>query len=282
MNHLQPLSNIFKQAYEITKQEKVLWRYGLLLIFGNLINFFYSINTWDDLSNFLLILFLVCLLLLVYFRAKAGMILALRTLSEKKEVSFRRSFSTGGLFVVRLLWLTISVQTLLFLSIIIIISPIAYLYSHDLIIRAVLLSILGSLVLFPLLFVIWMLNIFVPLFIFIFNLSFMDSVKNSLNFIGQFWTKLLKAGLILTLILLGGIITGAALASPFVILALISYYKGGLILSLLLFLFGSIVFLSTQAWLIVFQQASWFLLFNQLVKPQKLEEAKAVPQPEVI
>jgi hypothetical protein len=287
---MQPYSKILRQALEITRTTKILWLYGLLLILGHLLNIAFSLSNRDLFEQlgvprnpwfFIVGLAVICLLLLIYYRAKAGMILALKVVMDKKPVFFSVSFALARLFVIRLLWLSIMMQLILFLLTSIISTPIFYLFSNNLVNRGIVLLIFGIIVFLPFAFIIWMVNVFGPLFMVTFNLSLLTAIKNCINLIGQFWSKLLRQAAIVALIFLGGVLISAVMSSPVVILGLIAYYNEGLILSYALFFLGSIVFLMTLTLVTVFIQTAWFLTFMDLVKPQKFEEEKVLPEPEV-
>lgn len=299
---MRSFGQILKQAWNLTKTNRFLFWYGLLLFFGQIINFGYNWSSQANLSdkvprlhlvaleNFFnhpwvgwAVLVLVCLWLLIYFRASAGIILAIKSLIDKQPSQPLAPFYFGRFFVTRLLGLVIFLQLILFILGIIISSPVLYLFSIGLTNRAIILGILGLLVAVPFLLLIVFVNIIGPLFIVIYNLPFWAAIKASVNLIVSFWGRLLGFGIVLFGLTLLVLTLAGVSASPFVVLAVISYHKGGLLLSNgALFVLGSIVFLAVGTVLVSFKQAAWIIAFGELVKPQKTEQEEVEAAAETV
>ncbi len=301
---------IFKQAYEIVKNNKFLWIFGLFLVWGNLLNFSYvsqnqqsssSLPVPTDLiifknhpflGNFilLLILFLVFQLILLFFRARAANIIAVKAILEKQETSFIKALRVGGLFNLRLLGVTVLMQILLLVLAFLIVSPIFYLFSLKFFIRAIILSILGLIIFIPVSIVTTLINFLSPMFVTMYDFKIGEAIKRSFELISQSWPTLLVFSFLLLCLMILSVILSLLLAglavSPFVLLAYLAYHRGGstvgLGLTIFSIVFGSIVFFVTQAVVAVFQQTAWILAFLQLIKPQIFEQEEVLPAPEIV
>ncbi len=283
-----PYRKILAQAWLLTKTYKFLWAFGLLLFLGQVFNAGYTILSQnqrlpDSIQNLMertwvlwLLFVIVCVWLLVYFRARGGVILAIKSLIDREPVRPLAAFYTGRFFVTRLLGLMIALQLITFVFSLLIATPIFYLFTQGLVIRGLILAVLGLAVVVPVAFLIVYLNILGSLFIVIYNMPLRASLAGALNLIAAFWRRLLGLGLLVLGIRILVFITGLILSSPFVILARKEYYSGGSLLSfVLLVACGSIIFLAAGSLLTAFEQVVWVRLFGELIKPQKLEEPEA-------
>src|SRR4051812_20173554 len=107
-----PFKQIFKQAYTILRTHKFLWGLGLLLIWGNGLNIF---SYWSDdqkksqlsseeiISHFKshlgldlmlvgIAIIVAIVLIVLYFRAKASIIIGVKKIMDKQPADFRKSF----------------------------------------------------------------------------------------------------------------------------------------------------------------------------------------------
>lgn len=289
---------ILKQAWAITKTNRFLWWYGLLLFFGMGLNFSYSLSREETvpkpdavkipaLEQFLsepwalvLLLALGCLWLVVYFRAKAGMIIAVKLITEKQPASFLLTFKLARNFLTRLLGVSLFLQVLLGSLSLIIMTPVFYLFSTGATGRGLILAALGALIFIPTAFLVSFANVITPLFLVIFDMPIFQGMRAAVSVITATWRKLLWFTVLLAVIGVLASILAAIASSPFVILAILSYHRGGQIFGSLLCGVGALaVFLSFQAVISAFQQTAWTLFFMELVRPEKIED-EAVPIPD--
>lgn len=304
-----PYRKIFKQAYEISRNNRFLWIFGLFLLLGSLFNFNFFFRNEDlnlkpgviDLSWFqthaffgnlglLFILAVVLELILLYFKAKAGCIIAVKAIVDKQQTSFVKSFHIARLFHWRLFGVFFLTELALLGAIIVIGGPILYLFSVKLFIRALVLLSIGLIILFPTFVLAVLVNFLAPMFIVLHDFKIGEAIRHSVEIIGQFWSSLLVFGFLLFWLtifaLFISIVAGALAASPFVLLAYLAYHKVGIAagigLTIISVALGSIVFLAMQAAAATFAQTAWVLAFLELVKPQKLEEEESLPVPEII
>jgi len=288
---------ILKQAWAITKTNKFLWWYGLLLFFGMSVNFWYSFPADQAPDNFqapkvaaiegflnqpwsvVVLLALACLWLVIYFRAKAGMILAIKMIAEKQPVSFLTTFALARSFITRLLGVSLFLQLLLGTLSLLIMIPVFYLFSTGATGRGIILGLLGALVFVPSAFLVSFANVLTPMFLVVFNLPVFQGVRAAVSVISEAWRQLLWFSVILAVVGILASILAVIASLPFVILAVLSYHRGGQIFGpILLGAGGLAIFLSFQAVISAFQQTAWVLFFMELVRPEKVEEeAVSVP-----
>jgi hypothetical protein len=226
-------------------------------------------------------------LLVLYFRAKAGVIIAIKALLDKQDTSFRKAFSVSKLFYLRLFGASFLVWLVQVLSILIAITPFAYLIYQGFYWRASVLGILSLGFLLPVIIVAQLTNLLAPMSIVFHDLKIKESIKFSFNLISKHWPQLI----LLSLFLLGvafaalftALLAAAILASPFVLLAFMAYHRmetATLILTVLASIIGLVGYIAVQSATAVFIQAVWVLAFRELVKPEKLEEEKVAIVPE--
>lgn len=262
----------------------------MLLFFGMGPNFSYGLsreNSAPKLEQFLnqpwviaVLVAAICLWLVIYFRAKAGIILSVKLITEKQPVSFFLTFKLARNFLVRLLSVSLFLQVLLASLSFVILTPIFYLFSTGATGRGLILAGIGALVFIPSAFLVSFANIVTPLFLVIFEMPVFHGLKAAVSVITSAGRKLLWFALILAVIGVLATILAIMASSPFVILAILSYHRGGQIAgSLLCGIVALAVFLSFQAVISAFQQTAWTLFFMELVRPEKIED-ETVPIPD--
>jgi hypothetical protein len=305
---------VFKQAFEITKNNRFLWIFGLFLVLGNypLFSFIFhgrnqqglqqdrqQVTQWLDsnvlLSNVILvmILFLIFVLVILYFHAKAANTVAIKAIIDKQQTSFRRAAKAGGLFRGRLIGVSIFSIGLMLLQIIILGAPIIYLFLVGFAVRALVLLLLALIIFLTATVMIWLVDALAPIFVVVYDQKILESLKAAFLMVIRCWQRLLLFGFLLLCISLAALFLSIFAAGfiilLFVFLSFIFYDRGGLIIQTLLPLTGiivaSVVFLMAQAVLTVFQSASWILIFHELIKPEKLDEkalVESVADPEAV
>ena len=271
---------IFKQAFQITGQHKFLWIFGLFLLFGNVLNFLAS---WFDQSQIQIkisnlgytILFLVSVLVIVlFFRSKAALIIAIKAIIDKEPTSAGKAFSVSQLFFSRILGISVIVELALGVLLAILASPISFMFDHHFITRGIILIALGLIIFIPTAVVGTLLNALVPMFVVIYDQTFREAVNRSFEMISEKWLTLLGIGFVLFVIE----ILAFFLLLPIVFLWNLPYHREGLILSII----GLVLFVLLQSLIAVFQQSAWVLAFLELIKPAKMEEEETVVAPEAI
>jgi hypothetical protein len=282
---------ILKQAWTITKTNRFLWWYGLLLFFGMSLNVWYGayrpnspvdseqlrIALVDSLLDkpwgMTLVVILVGAWLMIYFRAKAGMLLSIKMITERQPASFLLTFGIARNFMSRLVGIWVVLQGVMIVLGAVITTPIFYLFYIGQAGKGGILALLGLLVFLPIAFVISFINTLGPLFLVLFNMPVLQGIRAAVDAISQAWKKLLLFTLILSIISVLASILALAAAAPFVILTVLSYHSGGyswvVIPSTLV---AVAIFLGCQAVISTFHQTSWTLFFLELIGPEKIEE----------
>jgi len=271
-----PYSKIFKQAFALVKTRKFLWGLGLFLVWDALSNTAgYHIAEknikWQDsyvtdqpYSITLGALVLVIILLILYFRAKAGTIIAVNKILEKKEINFGKSLKEGGIFYNRLMGVWFITTSVLLICVVFLTIPVSYLVSINYLTRATILGIFAFLIFVPISLTISLINCLAPIFIVQNNLKIGSSIKLSFDLIKKQWMTLLIFSVMLGLINM---------------ISVVILYR--LVYDLVGFWPFIGLFLLVQSFVAAFSQAAWVLAFNELVKPIKVEETEPQPVPEI-
>ena len=248
-----------------------MWIFGLFLILGNLpsVGISSSENQYQFQGNQLVAILAAAILLLVlYFRAKASMIIALHAIAEKKETSFGKAYQVSRFFYAKIFSIYFFLEIGLFLLGLVLITPIGYMFNQHFTNRGTTLLILGLLIFVPVLVVVLLINALAPMFVVIYDLNIRESMTRAFELVSKYWLNLSLLGLLLFLVELPALFLGA------IVIGL----RGGWLVTI----FGILCFLALESIVAVFQQAVWVLAFLDLVKPQKLEETEPVIVPEII
>ncbi len=294
---------IFKQAFQILKAHKFLWVLGLFLVWGEIFNLFsYSTNNPNQEVNQLnqatqvhaggvvtalaLVFVLIVVMMWFYFRARTAVIIGTKAVLDKKDTGFKKSFRAGKHFYVRIFGIWFVTVFLTVLALVILASPVVYLSTQGLGGRAALLGIIAVLIFVPLAFLAGFINNLAPMFVVQHDLQIGKAVNASFDMVKKYWAGLLSFSILLGL--LNGIILGFlsfCFVLGFEFFTHLFYNTGGfqITISSILFAFACLIaLLFFGSGVASYQQISWVLLFNDLVKPQKLEEEEIVPVPEVV
>jgi hypothetical protein len=207
------------------------------------------------------------LLIVLYFRAKAGLMIAIKAILDKQETSFGRAFRFAGLFFNRILIISILAELGLALLAVVLGGPVAVLFKQHFLNRAVVLLVLALLIFIPAAVTAILVNILAPMFVVIFDLKIQEAVSSAFELIKKYRFQLILFGLLLFSLEL----------APLFLMSIVVKLHRGLTTSL----FCAAAFLIIESAVAVFAQTAWVLAFLELVKPQKVEEER-VPLPEVI
>lgn len=262
---------IFKQAYEITRDNKFLWIFGLFLSVGSVLNFNLYMpsgqNSIEVSDSAALMFVLIALFVIVlYFRAKAGLIVAVKATLDKQETNFWRAFRLGGIFFNRILIISILIELGLILLGLVLSGPIVYMFNQHFTSRAIVLLILALLIFIPVAVLAILVNVLAPMFAVIFDLKIRQATASAFELVLKNKTQLSILGLLLLL----------AEFLPLFLASIVLGLQHGLSMGLL----SSGVFLVVASAITVFAQTAWVLAFLELIKPQKLEEEDTLPVPE--
>jgi hypothetical protein len=294
---------IFKQAYAILRAHKFLWALGLFLFWDAAFNLLSWTSSQDQLKFvldiryfvsshanalvwILLALIGVVVFLQLCFRSRAGIIIGVKLLSEKKPVDFRSAFAESRIFYLRIFGIWFITIFLLLLASAILAGPVAYLSSINLEGRAQALGLIALVIFIPLAVVANFVNNLAPVFVVFYDFKVPESVRASMDMVRKFWPMLLGFSIYL------GFLTGIAVSlfaivwgAGVVFLGHLFYNTHGIgiklgAISLSLVAIGA--FLIFNGFVSAFQQIAWVLMFKEIIRPVKMEDEEAVPAPEII
>jgi len=298
-----PFGKILKQSYWITKTNRFLWIFGLFLFWGNitvLANYSFdqntsdyqrydaAINTWISAKPMwaavigLAAVAVTAAIVYLYFRSRAGLILSVKNILDKKEARFKKGFTESRIYIKRIFKISLIINIFLVMLMALLAAPVIYLFASGFPLRALILGILGSAVFVPIYVTAVFLTSLAPCFVVSFNMKTKPAVLSSLDMIRDHWPSLLIFNLIMFGITIAATI--AAIAGfmistlPFVLLTRFVYHTGGFPAAFITGFgigIGTTVFLFFQAVLAAYVHTAWVLVFEELVKP-----TSAVPETE--
>ena len=282
---------ILQQAWGLTKAHRFLWAFGLFLIFGLAANIILgqdwgviapsikTVNVSQE-SRWLISAAAVLILGFLYFRGKAGLIIALRDLSQRQPAGFLASWRQSRGVWARLAAIFLVVNLGLSVVVLAVDWPLEYISTRLPAGDAAVLSAAGLLILFPCSVVAAYLYILAPLFAVLFAQPARAAIYAAYDLWAVNLWLLVRFGLYMICTRLIGWLCSLLAAAPFVFLAILAYYKlsGAMSAALAAVAWASavVVFISIAAAGAAFQQACWFLLFEQLTGPEKITEDKSV------
>jgi hypothetical protein len=301
---------ILRQALHLTRSQKLFWKAGLFLVWPNLLRSLLAIGfaaTWvewggtvavgrQDVSEGNPWLGLACLLvmgllLILYFRYKVVIVLAVRQLQDKPLVDRKKVYEEAEPHIASSLKFSLVSAVTIGIMISLLATPVLYLNSSGDEIQAGVLGVLAVLAGAPVLAVIYCAMVFGPMFMAAHYLNPWDGARASVDVFR--WNWLFLAGLWATLLAveLAGLIVSVAMMLlamlPFVLLMQIFYdvvgSAGWAILQALAGTAGFVVFFMSQAMVAAYQRVAWAVAFFEIVRPVKKEEAEEPEtMPEVI
>ncbi|MBX4205155.1 MAG: hypothetical protein KW788_03150 [Candidatus Doudnabacteria bacterium] len=289
-----PYGKIFQQAFAILRTHKFLWGLGLFLFWDlgvNAVTFRMKElpqPSTPHISPAAVAIGVVILVIFIqlFFRARAGLILGTKSILDRKPLNFSKSLRGGGKYYFRLFTIWIFTILLLIVSGLILAAPVSYLYSINYSERASLLGLFALFIFIPLAVTLNFANNIAPLFAVLFDLRPRAAIAASLDMIKKFWLVFLVFTIWLGLISFLAVLLAVSLGSAGVVfLGQIFYNTAGIHLStssVLLGIAGIAAFLFFAGAIAAYQQIAWVLLFDTIVRPQKIEEEEALPVPGVI
>lgn len=302
-------SKIFKQAYHVATQNKFLWWFGLALIWTSFPGLAWVSSddfnkAQNQLSNaatrlsqlpgfgYLLALSIVLalILLVISLRAKAGILISVKAILDKQEISLRKGFKAAKLFWPRILGAWVLIVVFWVIISVILFAPIYYLLEKNLENRAGILAVLALVIYLPLMIGSRLVNFLSPLFIVVFDQTIKESLQKSANLSVEHWRILVWFWFVLSLItgLVSMVLTMVfvAVVGLVVFSATFVYHKMSHEIGITMGIAGGTVsllgILASFSALITFQETSWLLFFLNLVRPEKIEAEETVPVPEVV
>ncbi|MBX4186738.1 MAG: hypothetical protein KW802_00540 [Candidatus Doudnabacteria bacterium] len=266
-------SKILKQAYEITRDNKFLWIFGLFL---SLITVGLYVIGWlqENSKNggYLFLLFTLSVIVspILVIRIKTAIIIAVKAVVDKQETNAAKAFMTARFFY----WRAIGVYLLVQMSILILLSvgvgPVMYLNHQGQNNSAIVLGVLAAVFLLPVVVTAVVVNILAPMFIVVYDQKVNEAINKTYPLISK------HLGSIFAFAVLNFLVSSITLFfSQFVL-------KLGSGMPLLIHVLIGIVYVGIETFAVIFMQTAWVLLFLDLIRPQKLEEAEPVVAPEIV
>ncbi len=288
-------SKILKQAYWIVKKHKFLWIFGLFLVWGYLPNLTYLHKTeprsmavgeaWLAAAS--LVVFVI--LILIYFRARAGLIIATKGVLDKQDMNFTKAWDLGRKSYLKMFQVSLLVQISLTIVFLLLAIPVIYLGMTGLETRAIILGSSALLIFLPIWFVATMVNIAAEVFIALYNFRLSGAIAAALDLVLKRWWQLFgMAFFMFSLAFLGmilSVVPAGLVSLAVVFFGQLSYHNGSTLpygLNISNLIVSIIVFFFVQAFISVYHQVAWVLTILELTKPPKVEEEKELAElPEV-
>ncbi len=306
-----PYLAILKKAYEITRQHFWLWIFGLFVGGTFSLNFspFFSrpprpeqvvnmqaswtkAQSWIS-SNWEIFSLLVALVLLGFLCAilvsgiaKGAIIWASQRLvvssgeRAKEKVDFRSALKSGRLYLWRIIGLQLGLTASFFILFLVFFTPVVYLFIAGVSGRGLVLLLLGLLIFAPASLVIGFLHLYGPIFIVFYDFRINEALVFSFNLVRH----KLRESMILAAFLLGlNIVFLLGLAFSVIVFTLPVALLGWLVSSLgfgvamYMLVFGTILIgffyvIVLSAGFTAFENVTWVLAVQEMVKAMKIDE----------
>lgn len=309
-----PYLDIFKKAFFFSARNPWLWAFGFFIggvggvNFGSF-NFVFSpprdrefqsleqigmhVSQWISSNTLMFALIaavvLVLAVLLVIFSgiSKGAVIWSARKLGEKEPVGFKLSLRAAKKYAWRVIVLHSIVTLAYFVTVLVFVLPITYLFSAGATSRAVILSVIGFVIFIPASVVFSFMHLYGPIFVVLYDISLPAAIHHSFNLIRQKF----KESILFALYLFGFAILfifglGFSIILAGVPLALFGWFMlslgfgigaDALIAGFIVLAVAYVIIMGSG--FAVFQNIAWVLALEHMVKTRKLpeEESKAVP-----
>lgn len=287
-----PYGKIFRQAFWVTKTNRFLWLWGLALVWGYLPHLSYlnrlpAFLKPEPPAGWIWCLGFLILILYIYFRARAALILSIKSILDKQPLDLGKSWKSGRSIYVGLIKVAIILQTPVLAVSALMTLPVAWLWIQDFYVQAWVFGIAAAVILIPLWLLAMIINVLAGVFIGMNKMTVDGALRVSFDLITRRWRILLVFGLSLlglTLItLLISVVPAGLLSLIFVILGRLAYHNGsaGPVDLRIITIFASfIVFFLVYALISVFHQAVWILAAGELNKTAKIEDEELAEMPE--
>jgi hypothetical protein len=298
---------VVKQAYQLAKSNKFFWQLGLFLVWINLGKSFLTIlylmslfapeslegvnsqaagsgNMWVGAVGLVFIIIMTIL----YFRSKAFLMWAVKELKDKNQLDKEVVREQAEPHTIMLMKFGLSFGILTLLAAFTLTGPLVYLTSNQYESQATAVGVTSILISLPIFFAIYLASIFSSLFVGVHDMSVSGSLRATLDLIRKKWLVMAQFTVLMVMLdmvsFIVSCILAVAAAIPFVLLIRIFYDMGGqAVLTGLAGIAAFMVFFMSQAWFTAWQKISWTLLFLEIAKPVKPEEAvEAQTVPEIV
>lgn len=288
---------VFRDAIKITWRNRFLWWFGLFVTLGSIGNMNYSFNRsknpefgrvigeqfqnifQDHLSWLLLGAALVFLLLALRILGKGALIKSAHSIANNQLSSYRSGFKEGKKYFLRLIGLGIFLTFFLIVGMLVLATPVIFLFANGNHVVGVVLAIFAILILIPLVIIFVFLKEFSSFYIVLGDLKIFSAIESAY----ALFEKNILSSIIFALLFipLGIIIMFLAimllipLAIIFLVLGFISYLILSKIGAFIVLLLGVLVlvpaFIFIRSIWEVFAQTAWVLFFQEIASPKSEE-----------
>jgi len=309
-----PYLDIFKKAYFLSIRNPWLWAFGFFIggvggiNFGSF-NFVFSpprdrefqsleqmganVSQWISSNTLMFALiaaavFALAIVLVIFSGiSKGAVIWSARKFGEKEPVGFKPSLRSARKYMWRVIVLHSIVTLAYFVTLLVFVLPITYLFSVGAASRAVILSVIGFVIFIPASVVFSFMHLYGPIFVVLYDISLPAAVHHSFNLIRQ----KLKESILFALYLFGFAILfifglGFSIILAGVPLALFGWFMlslgfgagvNSLITGFIVLAVAYVIIMGSG--FAVFQNIAWVLAVEEMIKTRKLpeKESKTVP-----
>jgi len=294
---------IVKKAFNITIKNKYLWLFGFFAgVSGGSYNFYsgggdrsavdqkmgdYNFQQFssdakyfflDNLAWIIIVgaLFvsLIIFFLVLRILSQGALIGAVNNIDNSKKSGVRAGFKIGKKYFWRIFGLGFLSGAVVFLTILILGTPIIFLFMYEMYVRGIILALLGAVIFIPLMIVINYMTLYGSRYIVLNDEKIFQSLKSAFGlFMKNIWQSIVFSLILILASIAAMIITlliFCALAMPFVLLGFLAYLVANWLGVVVVGGLGIIIFLGLifvlGAILATFQSSLWTLAFKELIK----------------
>ncbi len=297
---------IIKNAWEITRENRFLWAFGMLLTLGsggvkyifpgvesgqdnkwekNASYFSKLFSAHSEIMPFLILLSVILVITLFSLRVRsiAGLVWAINQLSFRKKTSFNRSWQIGKKAFWKIVGIDIFIFVLLLFFFTLLFFPVVYLFIAQSWIKGLIILLLGISVIIPIGFVLVKTQTFAYYYTILSGLSMRSALSSAYNLLFNNLEKtiifsLLSMGINLVAALFI-FLTIIILSFTFLPPAIFLYYLGPpffipfAIISLLVFFLSLLLI---NSFVTAFYYTYWVLFFKEIAQIKDAEEKEGV------
>jgi len=293
---------IIKKAWAITWKNRYLWWFGFFVALGGGggINYFFNSGEEKELDlaqnekilefisqniRWIIAFAIVAILLLIIFSVlgiigKGALISSIEKNSQGQVANFKSGWIDGKKNFWKIFIIDFSLGLFIFLTLLILIAPVAILFLNKNYIIGGILAFLAILIFIPIAILSSYLRTYGYLYCVLGKLNFWPAIENAYNlFVKNIWASILLSlifiplGIILILVVLAIL---PLLLFVFIILGAIGYFALGKITAIVIGIIGVAIFflyaIFVKSIYEVFSQAIWILFFHEIATP-KIPEA---------
>ncbi len=296
-----PYMEILKRALGLAtaRKNRFLWWFGFFVALSGITAYFDPLGGKNLLQNMpalpyprttpgLMLFFVIALLLIaIGILGRGALIRSLDNLVESKKTAFNDGIDGGKNNFWKIFFISFSLNLFNVAILMILASPVAFLFYGKAFLIGTLLGIIAALILVPLLFLTFFLRTFGYLYAVLGPLSVWNSLENSYELLIRNWRSAIIMSILFIPIYIAAlsilVISLVPLALIFIMLGFISFLivgnAGAAIISTLGIILVFSIVLAIKSALAVFAQAVWLLYFREIAgndRKEEMEEKESV------